>query len=74
MRDNRYRNSSSSINLREKEFVIHSEQEIRRITMNRKNLLNLLHQDRQLMKLFTGMVVSVAVLISLAVTAGVWYL
>ena len=42
--------------------------------MNSKNLVNLITRDRQLMSLFSGMVLSLVVLVSLAVTAGVWYL
>ncbi|MFC1905286.1 hypothetical protein ACFLXL_00575 [Chloroflexota bacterium] len=42
--------------------------------MNRKNLANILFQDRQLMTLFSGIAMSVVALISLVVTAGVWYL
>ena len=42
--------------------------------MNSKNLVNLITRDRQLMSLFSGMVLSVVVLVSLAVAAGVWYL
>lgn len=42
--------------------------------MNRKNLVNLITRDRQLLRLFSGMILSVAIMISLAVTAGVWYL
>lgn len=42
--------------------------------MNRKNLVNLITRDRQLMRLFSGMILSVAIMVSLAVTAGIWYL
>ena len=42
--------------------------------MNRKNLVKLMTRDRQLLSLFSGMVLSAAVLVSLAVTAGIWYL
>ena len=42
--------------------------------MNRKNLVNLITRDRQLLRLFSGMILSVAIMVSLAVTAGIWYL
>ncbi len=42
--------------------------------MNSKSLVNLITRDRQLLKLFSGMVLSVVVMVSLAVTAGIWYL
>ena len=47
---------------------------MRRIEMNSKNLVNLITRDRELMRLFSGMVLSVAIMASLAITAGVWYL
>ena len=42
--------------------------------MNKKNLVNLIRQDKQLKTLFSGMVMSLVFLVSLVVTAGVWYL
>ncbi len=42
--------------------------------MNNKKLSNLLRGDRQLLAMFSGILFSFVVLISLAVTAGVWYL
>lgn len=42
--------------------------------MNSKRFLTLLIGDKQLLATFSGMVFSFVVLISLAVTAGIWYL
>lgn len=42
--------------------------------MKSNNLVKLITRDRQLLRLFSGMVLSVAVMVSLAVTAGVMYL
>ncbi len=42
--------------------------------MNNRKLLTLLRVDRQLLAMFSGILFSFVVLISLAVTAGVWYL
>ncbi len=42
--------------------------------MNSKNLLNILRVDRQLLAMFSGILFSFVIMISLAVTAGIWYL
>jgi len=42
--------------------------------MNNRNLLNILRMDRHLLAMFSGMLFSFAVMISLAVTAGIGYL
>lgn len=47
---------------------------MRRIEMNSKNLVNLITRDRQLVSLFSGMVLAAIALLSVAITAGVWYL
>jgi len=42
--------------------------------MNNKSFLALLSTDRQLRVIFSGVVISAIALLSVAVTAGVWYL
>jgi hypothetical protein len=42
--------------------------------MNNKKLLNIIGGDRQLMGLFSGVVLSAFALLSVVVAAGVWYL
>jgi hypothetical protein len=42
--------------------------------MNNKKLLNVLGGDRQLLGLFSGVVLSAFALLSVVVAAGVWYL
>jgi hypothetical protein len=42
--------------------------------MNSKRFLSLLIRDRQLLAMFSGMVFSFMALLSLTVTAGIWYL
>jgi len=42
--------------------------------MNKKKLLNILGGDRQLLGLFSGAVLSACALLSVVVTAGIWYL
>lgn len=42
--------------------------------MNSKKLLARLTSDRQLLAIFSGVVLSAIALISVAVTAGIWYL
>ncbi len=42
--------------------------------MNSKRLLALLSGDKQLLATFSGMIFSFVALLSLAVTAGIWYL
>ncbi len=40
---------------------------------NRKKLLAILGDDRELLTLFSGVVLSGIALVTLAVTAGIWY-
>ena len=42
--------------------------------MNSKKILTILNRDRQLLAMFSGIVFSIVVLLSLAVTAGICYL
>jgi hypothetical protein len=42
--------------------------------MNNKRLLNLLSMDRDLRAIFSGIILTSVALISMAVTAGIWYL
>jgi hypothetical protein len=46
------------------------------ITMKTKTrkLTAVLHDDRQLLKLFSGIILTAVALLSIAVTAGIWYL
>ena len=44
------------------------------INRPKTKVLALIGHDRGLLALFTGMILTVVVLVSLAVTAGVWYL
>ncbi len=39
-----------------------------------RNILNIISHDRGLLALFGGMLIAIAIVISLAVTAGIWYL
>ena len=42
--------------------------------MNNKNLLILLSTDKLLRLIFSGVILSAIALLTLAITAGVWYL
>ncbi len=42
--------------------------------MNNKKLLSILGGDKQLLAMFSGVILCAVALLSMAVTAGVWYL
>jgi hypothetical protein len=42
--------------------------------MSKKNLIVVLHDDRKLLSLFSGIILTAVAMLSLAVTAGTWYL
>lgn len=42
--------------------------------MNKKNLITVLHDDRELLAIFSGIVLTGVAMLSLLVTAGIWYL
>jgi len=42
--------------------------------MNRKNLIAVLYEDKKLLAILTGIICTFAVMLSLALTAGTYYL
>jgi hypothetical protein len=44
------------------------------VTMSKKSLVSLILRDNKLKTLFSGMLISLVFLVSLAVTASAWYL
>jgi capsular polysaccharide biosynthesis protein len=43
-------------------------------TMNGKNLIAVLHEDKKLLAILTGIICTFAAMLSLAITAGTYYL
>jgi hypothetical protein len=42
--------------------------------MHKKNLIEVLHGDRELLVIFSGIILTAVAMLSLAITAGIWYL
>jgi hypothetical protein len=42
--------------------------------MNKKNLITVLQDDRELLAIFSGIILTGVAMLSVLVTAGIWYL